>query len=352
MCIDHTNIKILNKYVMNDIPFFSIIIPVYNGLTHDLPVCLNSIWEQSLDKQLYEVICVDDCSTDGTRLWLKEQQDKHSNLRIIENEKNIRQGGARNKGVLAATGKYILFIDQDDYYHKGGIDDAYEHLKKNDLDILVTDSAYQFKGYEHNNLQLNLKFKEITNSEGYVKKNGWTIAPWRLCFNRDFYTRTGVKFEENCRIEDVDWGVKLLFYARKIQYQPILLVHYIKAESGTTDNMYRDKEILIANTMAGNRTLRLGYSLYRNSAIKNNVVDLADTYYNYTCKYLFGMHCSLKVKKEIINLIEIKESKYSLVVFATKYPTLYALFTNCMVPFFRIARTIHRKRAAKRLQSK
>ena len=55
-------------------PFFSIVIPVYNGLTHDLPVCLNSIWEQSLDKRLYEVICVDDCSTDESRQWLKEQQ--------------------------------------------------------------------------------------------------------------------------------------------------------------------------------------------------------------------------------------------------------------------------------------
>ncbi|MBQ8364389.1 MAG: glycosyltransferase [Bacteroidaceae bacterium] len=336
---------------MNNTPFFSIIIPVYNGLTHDLPACLNSIWNQSLDKELYEVICVDDCSTDGTRQWLKEQHKAHPNLRIIENQKNIRQGGARNRGVKVAKGKYILFIDQDDYFHKGGIDKVYEHLKENELDILVTDSAYQFKGYEHNNLQLNLEYTDVTDCEGYVKRNGWTIAPWRLCFNREFYNNTGVQFEENCRIEDVDWSVNLFFYAKRVQYQPILLIHYIKAESGTTDNMYRNKEILIANTMAGNRTLRLGYELYKNSAIKSNVIDLADSYYNYTCKYLFGLFCSLKGKKEIINLIEIKESKYRLVRYAIKYPTLYAIFTNCMVPLFRIARTIHRKRTAKRLQS-
>lgn len=76
-----------------DTPFFSIIIPVYNGLTHDLPICLNSIWVQPLDKSLYEVICIDDCSTDDTRAWLKEQQKLHNNLYVIENEKNIRQGG-------------------------------------------------------------------------------------------------------------------------------------------------------------------------------------------------------------------------------------------------------------------
>ena len=48
-------------------PFFSIIIPVYNGVSHDLQSCLESIWKQPLGKQLYEVICVDDCSKDNTR---------------------------------------------------------------------------------------------------------------------------------------------------------------------------------------------------------------------------------------------------------------------------------------------
>lgn len=94
-------------------PFFSIVIPVYNGITNDLPKCLDSIWGQSLDKKLYEVICVDDCSTDNTRQWLKKECERHSNLHIIENDTNIRQGGSRNKGVKAEQGKYLIFIDQN-----------------------------------------------------------------------------------------------------------------------------------------------------------------------------------------------------------------------------------------------
>lgn len=74
-------------------PFFSIVIPVYNGLSHDLSICLDSIWNQLIDVSLYEVICVDDCSTDNTRDWLKEEQEKHNNLIIIENKENLRQGG-------------------------------------------------------------------------------------------------------------------------------------------------------------------------------------------------------------------------------------------------------------------
>lgn len=74
-------------------PFFSIIIPVYNGVTMGLSRCLDSIWSQPLDGTLYEVICVDDCSTDDTREWLRGQERLHANLRVFENEKNIRQGG-------------------------------------------------------------------------------------------------------------------------------------------------------------------------------------------------------------------------------------------------------------------
>ena len=83
-------------------PFFSIIIPVYNGLSHGLPICLKSIWQQPLSPSLYEVICVDDCSTDDTREWLDEEATKHSNLRIIKHTVNKRQGGGRNTGIRGA----------------------------------------------------------------------------------------------------------------------------------------------------------------------------------------------------------------------------------------------------------
>lgn len=84
---------------------FSIVIPVYNGLQHGLPDCLDSIWLQNVDKDLYEVICVDDCSTDNTREWLRKQQELHSNLHVVLHDVNKRQGGARNTGMRNALGE-------------------------------------------------------------------------------------------------------------------------------------------------------------------------------------------------------------------------------------------------------
>lgn len=335
---------------MNTTPFFSIVIPVYNGLTHGLPKCLDSIWNQPLDKELYEVICVDDCSTDDTRYWLKEQQAHHTNLYVIENEVNIRQGGGRNKGVRAAKGEYIAFIDCDDYFHHDGLTSVYKFIKDRKLDILVNDSAYQFKGYEHNRLQLNFDFREETHGENFIVHNGVPVSPWRYCIRKDFYINNNCFFIENRQCEDVDWAVNLLFRAKRVQYQPILLVHYNVAEGGTSASAYKSKRILGDCIAGANRCLNIANTICKNSACKKAIISLADLYYQRACLELFGLWCSIKTKKELIKEISAKSSAYQLVNFAIKHHTLYAIITNCAVPLFRLARKIHRKRAARRLQ--
>lgn len=335
------------KIQSEKIPFFSIIIPVYNGLTHDLPICLNSIWNQPIDKSLYEVICIDDCSTDDTRIWLNQQQRKHNNLIVISNNVNIRQGGGRNRGTEKAIGKYIIFIDQDDYYHPESLVKMYNFLKKTELDVFVTDSAYQFKGHENNKLQLNLKHCHCTTGEKFVMSNGFVFAPWRMCINREFYVKHKILFPEKCRIEDVDWAITVTYYAEKMQYQPILLIHYNKGESGTTDNMYKNKEILIANILAGNRTLHLAGTLYKSSLIRECVADVADMYYNYSLKYMLGLWCSIKEKKEIISQINASKGKRLFVRQALKFPTLYCVFSTLTIPMFRTIRYIHRYKTAR-----
>ena len=65
----------------------SIVIPVYNG-AKNISKCLDSIWTQKINEYEYEVICVDDCSTDNTISVLEKIKQEHDNLRIIKNDKN------------------------------------------------------------------------------------------------------------------------------------------------------------------------------------------------------------------------------------------------------------------------
>lgn len=101
----------------------SIIVPVYNmAADGKLEYCMNSLINQTIDD--YEIIAVDDASTDNSLAILKGYESKYpTKVRVIHYEVNKRQGGAKNEGLKAATGEWIGFIDSDDwvtpdYYEK------------------------------------------------------------------------------------------------------------------------------------------------------------------------------------------------------------------------------------------
>ena len=99
---------------------FSIIIPNYNKEKY-IRRCLNSIFTQSINKQNYEVIVIDDGSTDGSVDIIKEYDVK------LLNSNRLGAGGARNKGLDIAKGNYIILLDSDDYLYKN---DVLEKLDK------------------------------------------------------------------------------------------------------------------------------------------------------------------------------------------------------------------------------
>lgn len=92
--------------------FLSFVIPLYNAGQY-IPSCLDSIFAVSLDTCEYEVIVIDDGSTDGGADVVKEYATKHDNLRLIQQE-NSGASAARNRGIEEARGDFIWFVDADD----------------------------------------------------------------------------------------------------------------------------------------------------------------------------------------------------------------------------------------------
>ena len=111
----------------------SVIVPVYNAADY-LPRCLDSIMKQSGN---FEVIIVNDGSTDDTLSIMQKYADKYPNIRII-NQKNEGVSAARNAGLQAAKNKYITFIDADDWLEDNAFESAEVILKKDRPDILLT----------------------------------------------------------------------------------------------------------------------------------------------------------------------------------------------------------------------
>ena len=114
----------------------SIIVPCYNAEKY-INRCLDSLVNQQLS--CYEVICVNDASTDNTLECLKEYSKNHPIIRIINHEKNKRQGGARNTGIRNAKGKYIGFVDIDDSVNSQMYSTLYKEAIKFDLDVVDCD---------------------------------------------------------------------------------------------------------------------------------------------------------------------------------------------------------------------
>lgn len=95
--------------------FLSFIVPVYNTEKY-LAECLDSLLEQDIPYEEYEIICVNDGSTDGSLDILRRYAEAHSNVIVVDKE-NGGVASARNAGLDAACGDYIWFFDSDDIIH-------------------------------------------------------------------------------------------------------------------------------------------------------------------------------------------------------------------------------------------
>lgn len=149
----------------------SFIIPCYNA-GRFIEDTIASIYAQGLDEQSFEIICVNDCSTDNTREVLSTIQSIHSNLIILDQPRNMYSGMARNRGLEVAKGEYIWFVDSDDMIKPGVAKSLYEEAARDDLDILY------------------FNYSEISEDGSPVKSNvGELFVPTTILSGLDFVTK-------------------------------------------------------------------------------------------------------------------------------------------------------------------
>lgn len=178
-------------------PFFSIIIPFYNVEKY-ITKCLESIIEQEYTD--YEVILVDDGSQDSTRGIVEEKIKGCYRFRLIIQD-NSGVSTARNKAMDVAKGKYLWFIDSDDWIENGALEIIHNHIRE--VEVLGF-SNYQF--FEDDNFlrpnPINADSLIITNSEIVEKKYRFETAPWIYVFNKDFLEKNKIRFREDIYIHE------------------------------------------------------------------------------------------------------------------------------------------------------
>ena len=218
---------------MNNKITVSIIIPVYNAVSY-IHKCLSSLLNQSIKN--YEIICVNDASTDETLSVLGDYARRYSNIVVINHQKNKRQGGARNTGIRAAKGLYIGFVDSDDWVEESMYKELYEEAVKYDLDIVDTDyDIINAKGEVLNKCHIftnDIHNEVVECNRRRLMTMGGSV--WGKIYKRTFLLKNNLYFpenlfyEDNCFVPLVYAQMKSYSYIRQCNY------HYFVNTDSTT----------------------------------------------------------------------------------------------------------------------
>ena len=237
----------------NDSPKISVIVPMYNAEKY-LGLCINSILAQTFKN--FELILVDDCSTDKTLEVAKTFTD--SRIKIICNEKNLGMPGlVRNVGIDAAKGEYIYFCDDDDAILSKGLEYLITAAEKNSADIVNTTQWYYSITPDFQSLKnLELKLKKFSAAQAVsedLKKRiteefltkRMHIAPWLSLYKRKFLLDNKIKFPDAVA-EDIFFSFDAVCATSKItKIDTPFYIWRTHAES-TTHNFSRIKKNLDA----------------------------------------------------------------------------------------------------------
>lgn len=200
----------------------SVIIPVYNveDYLHD---CINSILNQTF--QDFEIICVDDCSTDSSLKILEDFSKKDDRVKIVRNKLNSSLGYSRNNGLKHAAGKYVLFLDSDDWLDLNTLEILYDIAEKESLDVLMfkiinfDDEKKIF--YRDNYYDMSLMDPYLNKVFNYNDLNsneiiGMSVNAVNKLFLKEFICENNLRFPVGLIHEDNPFFYQMLHKAKKI----------------------------------------------------------------------------------------------------------------------------------------
>lgn len=221
-------------------PLVSVIVPVYN-VDKYLSKCLETLIRQTYRN--IEIILVDDGSNDLSGLICEKYSRKDKRIYAFH-KTNGGLSSARNFGIKKATGKYLCFIDSDDYVEYDYIKSLLEVALSKSADIVVC-------GYD----EVNPMAKVMSGKEATIKllidQENVDIVAWNKLYRRSLFKN--IKYPEGENYEDTLTTYKLYSKAAKVIYVSKILYHYVQRENSITGNS-RKKERLTARLKGANES--------------------------------------------------------------------------------------------------
>ncbi len=211
----------------------SIIVPIYNASKY-LKKCLDSLVNQT--KKELEFILINDGSTDDSESIIKSYKD--SRIKYFKRS-NHGIGKTRNFGINNASGKYIMFLDSDDYLEENACEILYKKIDKERLDLVVCD----FYRVDSNSKEVEkiISFKNTSLKDNPNLLLNINLAPWNKIYRSDLLKDNNIKFIEDLKYEDAPFVALALLKSKKIGKVDKSLINYTIHEKSETT--LKDKRV-------------------------------------------------------------------------------------------------------------
>ncbi len=192
-------------------PKYSFIIPVYNVEKY-LRECIDSILSQTYKD--YEIILVDDGSKDSSGSICDEYAEKNEAVRVIHQE-NAGLSMARNNGVKASLGEFIIFLDSDDYWYYDTALEDINDIISSDTDVVIfssynlddsTKKLYDDR-YNYSNVELN-NYDSETCLEYMISNGLFNVHAAKKVFNKQFFVSNDLFYKPGIKSEDIEQWIR------------------------------------------------------------------------------------------------------------------------------------------------
>lgn len=224
----------------------SIIVPVYNVEKY-LEECVDSLYQQNIPEDNYEVILVNDGSTDDSYSIAKRLSLTHKNIRLFS-QNNQGQSVARNKGIDVARGKYIMFVDSDDGLFPNVLGRLLSISERGSLDVCAFRIKYlDEKGKAHNGAIQPFSVEKVYDGR-YALTHGADIgAVWLNLYSSEMLEKYHLRFLEGIYHQDVDFNLRMYAYADRMMFTDVVAYNYRFVAGSSTRKPNKNRIIKLIN---------------------------------------------------------------------------------------------------------
>ena len=213
----------------------SVIVPLYNSAAW-LPKCLDSLLCQDLDALEYEIICVDDGSPDHSKDLAASYSVAHPNVKVVS-QPNQGTAGARNTGMRYAVGKYLCFVDPDDYVEKNVYGGLVKRMEEKDLDMLrfnyrIVDEQYREMEKSEMENKFDYSSQLMTGTDFLAKRLDISCYVWAYMYRASLIKDNGIWCLQGEYIDDSPWLPQVCMKANRVDLTDQRIYYYYQRSEG------------------------------------------------------------------------------------------------------------------------